>query len=107
MSRRRKQAAAGTRQEEVESLRAALLEQEVGRVSAEAKVEELEAQVRVLESQSLREKLHLTPREREGRHEERRPRQQHLRLTDVSDLDDAPKKASPAKGGYASPTKGR
>jgi len=63
MTRRKKSAAVGTRAEETESLRAALLEQEIARVAAEARADQLEGQVRLLEEQALRRRLHPVPRQ--------------------------------------------
>eukprot|EP00326_Haptolina_ericina_P027866 CAMPEP_0181176272 /NCGR_PEP_ID=MMETSP1096-20121128/4539_1 /TAXON_ID=156174 ORGANISM="Chrysochromulina ericina, Strain CCMP281" /NCGR_SAMPLE_ID=MMETSP1096 /ASSEMBLY_ACC=CAM_ASM_000453 /LENGTH=157 /DNA_ID=CAMNT_0023264345 /DNA_START=1 /DNA_END=474 /DNA_ORIENTATION=+ len=58
LSTKRKPLGVASAHAEVGALRAALGEQEVGRMVAEARADELQAQVRLLEEQGLRLRLH-------------------------------------------------
>lgn len=60
-TRRKPLGAAGTASDDVQELRAALAEQEMRRMMAEARTDELQAQVRLFEEQGLRLRLHPEP----------------------------------------------
>jgi hypothetical protein len=60
-TRRRPLGAAGAAPDDLGELRAALAEQEMRRLMAEARADELQAQVRLFEEQGLRLRLHPTP----------------------------------------------
>ncbi len=60
-TRRKPKGAAGSTRGEIEALRTAVAEQEMGKMVAEARVDELQAQIRLMEEQGLRQRLHPPP----------------------------------------------
>ena len=71
LATRRKPLGAASATAEPEALRVALAEQELARMRAEARADELQAQVRLLEEQGLRLRLHLPPVPSEGSSKDR------------------------------------